>query len=187
MIVHLPANIHAPAPFFNRFEKYLVTVPVVFQSLLDSWRLPNSVLAGLNRVIAVACDLVHKHLTHMTQCGLYGYTRDDDSTLYCTVIGALLRTIRRAEALQQLRQLADAVNDGGDGFRQRVTAWVESAEATATVCTADAGRYLETASPDQILDEVVFELLQVRHVVHGVQWVVVESTPALPCECRLRS
>lgn len=40
-MVHLPTTVKAPAPFYNRFEKYLVTVSSMWEELLQEPRLKD--------------------------------------------------------------------------------------------------------------------------------------------------
>ena len=51
LIVHLPTSIRAPAPFYNRFEKYLVTVSNVWRALLADPSMPQPDRDMLSQVL----------------------------------------------------------------------------------------------------------------------------------------
>ena len=52
LIVHLPMSTRAPAPFYNRFEKYLITVASMWEDVLSDSRLGESERKELIRVYA---------------------------------------------------------------------------------------------------------------------------------------
>ena len=51
LIVHLPTAMRAPAPFYNRFEKYLVTVKNMWEELLSDGRLKDAERTSLKQVL----------------------------------------------------------------------------------------------------------------------------------------
>ena len=52
LIIHLPTWMKAPAPFYNRFEKYLVTVASLWEDMLNDARMKEAERTSLRQVRA---------------------------------------------------------------------------------------------------------------------------------------
>ena len=50
LIIHLPTWMKAPAPFYNRFEKYLVTVASLWEDMLNDARMKEAERTSLRQV-----------------------------------------------------------------------------------------------------------------------------------------
>ncbi len=50
LIIHLPTWMKAPAPFYNRFEKYLVTVTSLWEDMLNDARMKEAERTSLRQV-----------------------------------------------------------------------------------------------------------------------------------------
>ncbi len=109
LIVVLSSNMRAPAPFFNRFEKYLVSTGAVFDSVLTSSCFSAEQRAAVMSVLDSGKDLV-AHIGHADSGGIYGYVSEDDATLQAIIISALLRALQREHFQQRLKDLVDILS-----------------------------------------------------------------------------
>jgi hypothetical protein len=105
LIVVLPVNMRAPAPFFNRFEKYLVSAGSVLASMLGSQRFNLEQQAAVQSVLESAKELV-AHIGQADGGGISGYVAEGDATLQSIVVSALVRALQREHFIKRLLDLA---------------------------------------------------------------------------------
>jgi hypothetical protein len=120
IIVHLPTRMRAPAPFYNRFEKYLVSVSSLWEDVLADGRLKDAERSSLKQVLAAVEHLV---ADSMKEDGLVGFV--PASTIASVVLSKTLAYAERNRVFNRLKSLLAAAGQG-DVMDAHVSSWVSS-------------------------------------------------------------
>jgi len=120
LIVHMATHPAAPAPFYNRFEKYLVTVEGVFEDMLED----PSVHEYVKDLFLQSKEVVEKLIEqHILPSGFVGLV--PKSTLTSVLLSTFLAMREKRRIACRLAAFLDAMEQEGDAAGSSVVEWAK--------------------------------------------------------------
>ena len=160
LIVHKPENVMAPPPFYNRFEKYLLTVKNMWDDVRKSSRLQAGERKALKRVAQQVGDRLF--VMHVDVQGVIGFK--ESNTVESVLLSKVLQLVDRQTTIRRLTALVDAIGQGAAAVKAWSKLGVAREENSTDLMVAPgsivydklvyevAATVLQLATPETMLD-----------------------------------